>query len=198
VIEDKIELAMRFVGVDYVNGRPLVAIPGTGSLSGVIAWLTKRHNGNVYQRGLLEITSNHPLDQEALAPFVVTDFEGERRFSSDDKELPWLMYEFKEMRVEATAYELRSAQNIGPNGCHPKGWQLEGSANGKDWTLLDSQRESEALNGMGLFAKFPIAAPAGKAFRFFRLTMTQKNWFGNWWFTLSAWEIYGTLIGGSE
>jgi hypothetical protein len=36
-----------------------------------------------------------------------------------------------------------------------------------------------------VIAKFPIAAPAGTAFRFFRLAMPQVNYVGNWWLALS-------------
>jgi hypothetical protein len=111
------------------------------SLDGIIAYLTKKHGGNVHEKGIVTITSKSvPDPRHALAN--VADFTSDSSFLSScsekrwdgDEWVPvhepgqWVCWDFREMRVRPSHYTLYAwCLDI---------WVLEGSLDGSSWTVI--------------------------------------------------------------
>jgi hypothetical protein len=187
-----------FTGVPILNGRPSLQLPPIQRRSGVIAWLTKRYGGNVDDRKVVIVSAVNRLANPNFAPKVVADLASDQRYTSDETaQRPWVAYDFKDHLVIPTHYEIRSAVGPSPGTWHPRSWVLEASADGKRWDQLDLRQNVGSLDGDGVVALFPLQ-PRQTQYRCLRLAMTQKNPRDNWSFTITAWEIYGTLLGPSE
>ena len=115
-------------------------------------------------------------------------------FESDNQPNNWISLEFKEHRVIPTHYTIRSTNWCGKNWCHMRSWAVECSNDGSSWDTLDSQSNSEYLNGSGLFHTFALQNQQSKEYRFIRIRSTGPNWSGNNFLIFDSFEIYGTLI----
>jgi alpha-L-fucosidase 2 len=76
--------------------------------------------------------------------------------------------------VAVGSYRLTSANDMPQRD--PAAWRLEGSADGKKWTLLDEKRDQAPLDGRSKSFDFPTTAgkDAG-AFRWFRFTFIPRS-----------------------
>jgi hypothetical protein len=73
---------------------------------------------------------------------------------------------------------------------HLKNWKFEGSKDGNEWDLLDSQSDNYDLNDKYKYKSFEIAKCTQK-YSHFRLTQTGKNHCGYDRLTLSYFDIFG-------
>jgi alpha-L-fucosidase 2 len=79
----------------------------------------------------------------------------------------WLQYQFNDPAWAITQYKLTSS--TGNAGADPRDWQLLGSNNGSDWTVLDS-RTNETFTARTQAKRF--AFPNAIPYRFYRLNIT--------------------------
>jgi hypothetical protein len=103
-----------------------------------------------------------------------------------------LCYDFNERRIVPTHYTIRT-YDAGPGGPHLRSWLLETSADGENWREVDREDYNEQLNGYTFTGTFPVAA--GGECRFIRLVNIGRNHGGCNHLWISAWEIFGSLIG---
>jgi hypothetical protein len=90
-----------------------------------------------------------------------------------------------------TDYAIRT--NIsGSSFRHLKSWLIETSADGDSWREVARDEDNTELNGRYFTATFAVAG--GEACRFIRLVNTGRNYNGNDQITISASEIFGTLV----
>jgi hypothetical protein len=73
---------------------------------------------------------------------------------------------------------------------------LEISLDGQNWTVIDHREDNSELNGWKVTKTFSVAATA--PCRFVRLVNIGKNHAGGDCLNISAWEIFGSLIGSTE
>jgi hypothetical protein len=168
-----------------VKSQRQVEIPmkAGNSLDGIIAYLTKKHGGNVHERGIVIITSTSARDDREFALKNVADLACDSRFSSKEKGSgQWVCWDFCEMRVRPTHYTISTD--------FLKSWVVEGSLDGESWVPIDRQKNSRDFVDEGV-ASFAIAKP--REFRFIRLVQTHKTQSGDGWLQLYAVEFFGTL-----
>jgi hypothetical protein len=107
-------------------------------------------------------------------------------WSAEDEPGQWVCWDFREMRVRPTRYTLHAILL--------KSWIVEGSLDGRTWTVIDRQMNTDYFNSVGR-ASFPASSPA--EFRFIRLTQTDKNHRyhgGDDGLCLASVEFFGTLF----
>lgn len=165
------------------------------SFQGIIYQLTKECGGNVAEKGILSISS-FPEHQSYPSKNAV-DFENiQSQVITYGDNNAWLMYDFKEKKVQPTHYSIRSRPS-GKGSDHPKNWVIEGSnTGGNDWKILDSQNDVTCLDDKSVFHTFEIKEKYSKDefYRFLRLRQTGPNSANCYQLCLSALEYFGTII----
>jgi hypothetical protein len=160
-------------------------------LSGVVRHLTKRFGGHVCDTGVVDITStpeyhgNITLQARNLADLDATD----HWFSSTDIKNAWFCFDFKDRRVRVTHYSIQSWQ--GGQG-ELMTWKVDGSEDGKNWTVLDRHQESSALLGGSTTGSFQIENPT--VVRMIRVTQTGTSHDNDYQLCCGAFEVFGTLL----
>lgn len=107
----------------------------------------------------------------------------------------WMAVDLGEDRsLVANYYCLRTDE---AQGFKLRSWELQGSNDGADWTVLRSHEDDTSLptQPMSLFA-WPVEA-AGRAFRHFRILQTGEDSERELHLTCAGIELYGYLMGGS-
>jgi hypothetical protein len=154
------------------------------SLDGIISYLTKKHGGNVQEKGIVTITSKSVYDDPKCALKNVADLTSDSYFCSTNEPGQWVCWDFREMRVRPTHYTIRT-------DCL-KSWVVEGSLDGSSWTEIDRQTDNYDFNHSYIqTASFAVSKPA--EFRFIRLTQIGTNHFRNDQLGLAAVEFFGAL-----
>jgi hypothetical protein len=151
---------------------------------GIISSLTKKHGGNVQERGIVTITSKSFWnDHRWFAPKNIADLTSLMYFCSKDEPDQWVCWDFGAMRVRLTHYTIWSP-------CL-KSWVVEGSVNASSWTEIDRQWDNRAFERGWKTVSFEVANSA--EFRFIRLTQTDKRHDGDDQLLLRAVEFFGIL-----
>lgn len=114
---------------------------------GIFHFLSTFHGGNPEQKGLVVVTASQCVRGEPgkLLDTAGTLFE---TVPASGDEFPWVLFEFKEMRVHVSHYSMASGAGCFYNGPTPTQWKLEGSNDKVKWTTLD--------NRTGDLARFPV------------------------------------------
>jgi hypothetical protein len=101
-------------------------------------------------------------------------------------------YDFKERRIVPTHYTIRTNEaDLGYY--HLKSWLVETSADGESWREVPREGDNQQLNGKFVTGTFAIVA--GGECRFIRLVNTDRSYARDDRLCISAWEIFGSLIG---
>jgi hypothetical protein len=157
-------------------------------LDGVIAWLGRRCGGNVIDKNVIVAGPGwHPRRafdfQNSISQYV-------HECSSEQ----WLETDFKQMRVCATDYSIRSSGSYHA----PASWTLEGSADGVAWFALDTRTDQAQLCGSTDVFSFSVSDPRLCRHLRFRKTgcaLCSSNCSSLY---LTAFEVYGVVFGCSQ
>jgi hypothetical protein len=157
-------------------------------MNGIIAYLTRKHGGNVHEKGIITITSKSLYkDDPKYAAANVADLGLAPCFGSKNEPGQWLCWDFHEMRVRATNYSVTTTAL--------RSWVLESSMDGENWTVIDRQTNTlyfKIAQPRGWPTEsFTIAKPLES--RFLRLTQTDAKHRGGDELLLGAVEFFGTL-----
>jgi hypothetical protein len=156
---------------------------GDKAVDGIISYLTKKHGGNVQEKGIVTITSKSVSDDPYYALKNLADLTSDLPLFSKDEPGQWVCWDFREMGVRPTHYRIRAL--------FLKSWVVEGSLDGSSWTEIGRQTDNQDFNHIfGNTASF-VAKPA--EVRFIRLTQTGKNHDDTNELFLVAVEFFGTL-----
>jgi uncharacterized coiled-coil protein SlyX len=153
------------------------------SFDGIIAYLTRRHGGNVYDKGIVRITAKS-VDRDGPLNFAyLADLAADSCFGSKSEPGQWVCWDFQDMRLRPTHYTGKSG--------YPalKSWLIESSLDGKAWIEIDRKPNNYDFPGTASFAVSKLAEC-----RFIRLTQTGKNREGTDSLQLRAIEFFGSLI----
>jgi hypothetical protein len=154
------------------------------SLDGIISYLTKKHGGNVQEKGIVTMTSKSDWNDPDYALKNVADLTSDSRFYSKNKPGQWVCWDFREIRVRPTHYTIWALWL--------KSWVVDGSLDGSSWTEIDRKTGSENPYALfGNIASFAVSQTA--EFRFIRLTQTDKAYSCDDLLRLYAVEFFGTL-----
>jgi hypothetical protein len=149
------------------------------SLDGIVSYLTKKHGGNVEEKGIVTITSKSIWSSDLKN---VADLTSDSHFFSKNEPGQWVCWDFCKMRVLPTHYTI-CARFL-------KSWVVEGSLDGSSWTEIDRQTDNQDFKTQNT-ASFAVSKPA--EFRFIRLTQTGKRHRNDDVLMLGAVEFFGTL-----
>jgi hypothetical protein len=166
-------------------GKTEIPLKPDTPLDGIISHLTRRHGGNVHEKGIVTITSKSIADDPDYSLRNVAELNSDSLFISEDEPGQWVCWDFGKMRVCPTHYTVR--------GRHFKSWAVEGSVDGENWTEMDRQTDNLyfKINLDWPTAWFPVRNSV--QCRFIRLTHTDKNHFANENLRLVAADFFGTL-----
>jgi hypothetical protein len=153
------------------------------SLNGIIFDLTRKHGGNVQDKGIVLMTSKS-VSEGDLKNLV--DLTSRSEFKSENESDQWVCWEFRETWIRPTHYTIRSSKDN-----YPKSWAFEGSTNGEDWTELDRRKNDSHLREDFAVHSFEVKSPL--ECRFVRLTQTGKNHNDSHYLAFCSLEIFGSL-----
>ena len=156
-------------------------------MHGVLWVLGQKCGGNVHNKGVVDITSSTTDYNE---PYEVANEDWKDYWYSKEEPFPWLCVDFKEMSFKPTNYTLRTF-NCGPGYSHIKTWVLEGSNDGENWTVIDSQTNCNLMNQKR--ATIIFNCNSDSSFHKLRLKMTGRNHHNGTYLCLSGIDFFGTL-----
>jgi hypothetical protein len=156
--------------------------------SGFIMHLTMANSGNLHRMAIVTVTSSSVCeDNPKWAPENTLQFDGLRSFRSRDFPYQWICWTFHYRQVLVTEYTIIS------NGL--RSWSLEGSLNGRYWTVIDRRTDTEEFKGGTLrTASFGVAAEVQcRHIRLVQTGPTHRARARNC-LSLAAVEFFGTLF----
>ena len=124
---------------------------------------------NTTPSGVASASSEYSSSYEAWKAFSFSATS----WASTVADMPdvWLKYDFGSgVTKTVKCYIIQSHQSV-PT-CNPKNWTFEGSNNGSDWTILDTQTNITAWDTAEFFS-FPILNST--AYRYYRLNISANN-----------------------
>jgi hypothetical protein len=148
------------------------------STDGVISYLTRKHEGNVHDRGIVTITSK--------SGYVcnVADLTSNSYFCSWNEPGQWICWDFHEMRVRPTHYTISCD--------YLQSWVVESSLEGEAWTEIDRKWSNNDFREGFATASFAVSNSA--ECRLIRLTQTCPNHVRCHFLAIQAFEFFGTLL----
>jgi hypothetical protein len=153
------------------------------SVDGIISYLTRKHGGNVQDKGIVIITSQSGYSGEpGVALRNLADLTSDSYFNSRNEPGQWVCWDFRQRRVRLTHYTVRCE--------YLRSWVLESSLDGMIWTQIDRKKNNE-FEGKGTAS---YAVLKSIECRFIRLTQTAQNHDGEDYLAIWAFEFFGTLI----
>ena len=156
-------------------------------MHGVLWVLSQKCGGNVHEKGIVNITSS---TTDYNQPYDVANEDWNDYWYSKEESYPWLCVDFKDMSFKPTNYTLRTF-NCGPGYSHIKTWVLEGSNDGNNWTLLDSQTNCNLMNNKR--ATIVFNCNSDTSYHKLRIKMTGRNHHNGTYMCLSGIDFFGTL-----
>jgi hypothetical protein len=109
-------------------------LTGKSSIEGIISYLISQHDGNVHDRGIVNISALDPYGSSSShRPKNVADLTATNTFFlSKDQPNQMLIYDFQKLRIKPPDYLIRSFHSNGVNGQHLKSWVIEVSSDASD------------------------------------------------------------------
>jgi hypothetical protein len=156
------------------------------SLDGIISYLTKEHDGDVHDKGILTVTSKSVFSAEPRnAVTNAVALSAVSWFTSWDEPDQWICWDFHNTPVGLTGYTIW-AQWLAS-------WILEGSVDdSENWTEIDRQTENQDFKDGMRRASFAVSRSA--EFRRIRLTQTSANHFNPGHFHLDPADVLRNVL----
>jgi hypothetical protein len=160
-------------------------------LDGIIAFITKKCNGNVHEKGVVEVIGKAYNAIPNNAAKKVADLTSNSNFYSVDEPDQSVCYDFRKLRIKPTHYTIRSACDGYVDYSNLKSWVIEVSDDGREWTEIDRRENNNELNAKNVIKTFQVQKSV--ECRFFRLRQIDKNHRGYHHIVISSFEVFGTL-----
>lgn len=152
---------------------------------GIFNYLTKSSNGNIHEKGIINITSNYINSNH---PKNLLDFNENNYYSGKFKQDCRACFDFKDKEIEISHYSIKLAVSPG----YLKNWVIKISSNGNEWTTIHSMSNYSGLEGNNLIKAFQTE-PNHFA-RYFRFRNTGDFWeCENYYLRIGCIEFYGRL-----
>jgi hypothetical protein len=157
-------------------------------LDGIIAELTRRHGGNVHERGIVDVSSSSVHSSAScFAAQNAVDLDQKNFFESNSEPNQWLSYDFKNRRIEVTDYSIAAHTN----GLFLRSLVVEGSEDGSSWTVLDERKDNSAANSKHPISTFSVDRRL--KCRYIRLRQTGKCAANHDYLILIGFEVFGSI-----
>jgi hypothetical protein len=166
---------------------------GDQCLDGIIAHLTRKHSGNVHDRGIISASSSTTHDNYIARN--ATELNTKSYFSCLNEPNQWLCYDFKDRLIRLTHYSIHAHSD----DYYLRDWRIEGSDDNLNWSCLDQRHDSTTNDGHPI-GTFSVSKENECEYRFIRLFQTGKCARNDDFLSLYAFEVFGDLIeiGGNE
>jgi hypothetical protein len=151
-------------------------------MNGILAYLTRKHGGNVHAEGIVTLTSNlNERDGNWLGNLVDGNFKS--CFWTGEEPDQRVCLDFHTMHVRPTHYRLRAGL-----ACYPNSWVVDGSLDGENWTEIHVRSAKDG--------DCPKFLPTNSVeCRFIRITFTGPDpYWGSYADAFVAFEVFGTLL----
>jgi hypothetical protein len=164
---------------------------GVAPLKGILYELREIHGGNVHEKGIVAITSSGDYYNDYKPQRVADPVQPEGHgWSSSRLPNSWICFDFGNHRLTVSSYTLRSDPLFsGRRDWHPLKWVIEGSDDGRDWTVID-KKDTHEMVGKGVIRNF-MCPNNGQSFRMVRLRQTGPNSYGSDFLVVSRVEFFG-------
>jgi hypothetical protein len=181
------ELSSRYESYPGISTGAIetVHIDSNSPLNGIISRLCRECGGQVYDKGVMTITSSGDSNYRCL---YVTHDNSSSSFCTLNVPHSWLCLDFHEKRVSLSGYTIKSDNN----SCHLMTWVIEGSNEGSKWILIDEVKNSQELIESFRVHTFEIAK-SSRFYRWIRLRQTGKNSSGNDQLAMCSIELFGQI-----
>lgn len=157
------------------------------NFNGIIKYLTDKTHGNIHDNGTIEVTSDSILP--GYPPKNLLNTIKKDQYQSKGLSLAWILFDFKDMRIELSNYTIEScswSKNIG----HIKSWVIEISDDNQSWSIIDQKDDCPDLNDRDAVRTYEVQP--NKFSRYVRFRHTAECWDGGT-FGFNAIEFYGRL-----
>jgi hypothetical protein len=159
--------------------------------NGIFSDLTLKHGGNVHDRGIVNVAQSSECNTSGPYPAKnCVDFNSSSFSLTSHQPNQWLSFDFKEMRMRATHYSIRTRTDIGAFYINPRSWVIEVSDDGVSWREVSRETNDENLNGANLSHSFSISNPTISRFLRFRQFATHCSFH---YLTFQHFELFGDL-----
>jgi hypothetical protein len=156
------------------------------SVDGIISYLTKKHGGNVHEKGVVIVTvkSIYNDDRGYYGPQNAVNLTSNSQFSTKDAPGQWICWNFGQRRIRLTHYTLRA--------CKLKSWVVEGSPDGSTWTEIDRKTDNQDFSPGG-YTTASFAVSNQVECRYIRLTQTTMRHCRDDCLKFTGVEFFGSL-----
>ncbi|KAK8876047.1 hypothetical protein M9Y10_006231 [Tritrichomonas musculus] len=170
---------------------------------GIIWYLGHGNPKRTYNDSLIDILpSTKFTDKKWFLPENIVDFNNTENTLSDDccfnsQDLPssWICFDFKQIKISPEGYAIRTNSWNGKGWYHPLSWEVQASNDYRNWTVLDERKQMSEMDDSAVAKTFPVnGIQNDESFRYIRFVQTGLNSRRNNCLTLSAFEIFGTII----
>lgn len=172
-----------FVEKPFVEGR---------EFKGIIHYLTEKFEGNIHDKGVVDISSNSIFGDDAdHHPKNLVDYDNNNCYESSNQENSKVIFDFKNRAIQLTNYSIKTYNNQ-QNTRHLKNWTIEVSNDEDDWIEVDSHTNDDSVNDSYKVATFDTKELEG-FYRFVRLRQTGENWIHDFDTYICQLEFYGKI-----
>ena len=148
---------------------------------GIMNYLNRQSEGNVHDKGTVEITSNSvkpsvppfTMFNPEISPKNLVDYDKKNYYFSQDNGDAIIKFDFKDRKVKLQYYTIRSLNNA--KDANLKNWVIEGSKNDRSWNIIDERIKDETLKQRNITACFKVNHKS-EYYRFIRLRQTGQSW----------------------
>jgi hypothetical protein len=159
---------------------------------GIISYLTSKHGGNIHDRGIVCVRQSSEYDSTGhYAAKNCIDLNSSSFTITGNEPNQWLSIDFKEMRVKATHYSIRTRKDLGANSHTPRSWTIEVSEDGELWQEVDKKIDRMELNGGNLSNTYAILKPTLS--RFLRFRQIVSHYLTQHYLEIQHFEVFGDL-----
>jgi hypothetical protein len=154
-------------------------------LDGIIAHLARFYDGNVHERGVVNVSTSS-AHSSGFDGRKAVEFDQQAYFQSGQPTNQWLCYDFKDRRIELTGYSIAAFPNY-----YLGSWVVEGSEDGSEWVALDERNNNDEANSGHPIATFTL--DPGVPSRYIRLRQTGKAANDSDYLILFGFEVFGLI-----
>lgn len=169
---------------------------GTTRFKGILWHLGGGNSKNVIDNKTVDITSSTHLNNSCHEGFNAVEYEGkssDNYFHSEVEDRDaWLCIDFKERKVNPSHYSLKSY--AGKNWFNIQNWNVEGSNDGKSWSILDERRNERSLDDRNAENTFEVKK-SSNFYRYIRIRQTGPNTYPgtDYRLIIRSIEFFGTI-----
>lgn len=142
-------------------------------LGGIFKVLSDEVNGNIHEKGIIQITSNSINNQYYLPKYAV-DFRSKDYYCSHGDDDAYICFDLISLKIQVDSYFIKSP--ISKENDFLRNWVIEVSNNKANWIIIDKRNNCNALNSNGAMCVFNIPQVLDGFYRYIRLRSTGLGW----------------------